>query len=556
MPKRYFLLFFMLLTGGQRVQAQGYRIVYLENELKKPFYVRFQEQLLSSTAEGYLIIPKVAQDTITLTIGFPKNTRPAATYQLAMQGKDVGVIIREVDSMNWGIYDHRTSALIPPQTEWPYYKSEALPQTDRFSSVLAQVSNTPELNEKWIAVQHATDSSKLPRLLNPPTILKNKADSTQVVSVHTSHVISADTLHATLNSSRVSDTIDLQNTDTSKSATEIVNPLNLVTVKNERADSLAKVVTTLSEPKLVSADSINSIKPVVLTDTSMHLSQTSATPSITDSTSVAILAPQDTLIVKENISSANVLVALNETGQGNYRAMDSITSPALHISSDGPLSSDSTIVIRTVVTDSAKSNGQTTASKTDTLRYSTVVSSDQQSPADKLLTDSSFQQLDTINVAHNLASQKTDTAIMIPIDTASLKNQTDTVRLMVDSMVVERIKGDTIQKQVSDTVVVMATLPSGCARLATADQVWQLKKKLRLQDNERLMLLVAKDELPQACFTVAEIKEMALFFRTEETRFRFLEMAVDRLSDKGNGMQLLDIVAEGEFRSRLLDRLR
>lgn len=62
--------------------------IYIQNEGGKPFYVRSQDTLLSSSPTGYLIIPQLARGTYRVTIGFPRNEAPESSFQIDLTGAD------------------------------------------------------------------------------------------------------------------------------------------------------------------------------------------------------------------------------------------------------------------------------------------------------------------------------------------------------------------------------------------------------------------------------------------------------------------------------------
>lgn len=550
-----FFLFLLICLSGQWVQAQGPRFVYVENEQRKPFYVRFQDRLLSSSAEGYLVIPQLVSDTINLTIGFPKNTRPASTFQLSLQGKDVGLIIREVDSINWGLYDHRTRILLLPQTQWPVYKSEALPQTDRFSAVLAQVSNTPELNEKWVAVQQPTDSSKLPRTLDPPSKIQIRYHAILAAYFKAINRLPADSLRIVAISTPVIKVHDTLQIDSVKTLTAVSIITDSVTTKIDSTVLATKLSEIQTEKNHQAIDSVNVLIKATASDTTALLPTNS--PS-TDSVLIANLhTDQDSGVVRID-TAIHAIAEPISSAQAQMIQPDSIPKPVDSLSL--VLHNDTHTNDIGKTSDSAMVLDKVDSLEPDVPINPVVLSSPGQDSASVLATDSIASPKDTgVHVSGQLENL-TDTLVVHVVSWDSVGNKNDSLNHPTDTTSASGMPDLPVVKQESDTMLVQAAvntaLPLGCVQVATAEQVLQLKKKLRMQDNMRLMLLVAKDATEQACFSTSQITELAAVFLSEEMRFRFLEMAIDRLSDPHQKKDLLNCLTQAAFQKKLAERMQ
>jgi hypothetical protein len=125
--------------------AQDDHFIYVQTSDRQPFYVRISDKIISSTDYGYLTIPAIQSDTISFTIGFPKNKWPGAKYIVPIENKDHGYHLNLIDSI-WGMYDFQTGELVEPVERYQIRINTVVRAQDEFSSVLSQVSNTPELN--------------------------------------------------------------------------------------------------------------------------------------------------------------------------------------------------------------------------------------------------------------------------------------------------------------------------------------------------------------------------------------------------------------------------
>jgi hypothetical protein len=77
-------------------QAGKTFFVYLQNEAGTPFYVKNSDSVMSSSPAGYMIIHGLRKGQYRLTIGFPKNQMPEASFDVGVKGSgDEGFLIRK-----------------------------------------------------------------------------------------------------------------------------------------------------------------------------------------------------------------------------------------------------------------------------------------------------------------------------------------------------------------------------------------------------------------------------------------------------------------------------
>ena len=146
MRRLYIFLFLSLV--GLASKAQQFHFVYLQTDNKQPFYVRINEKLYSSSASGYVVIPKLIEGTHTITVGFPKNEWPSQNIAIKVANKDQGFLLKNFESKGWGLFNFQTMEVVTAANEvsnQPVITNE--PSNDQFSSVLADVVNTPSIKE-------------------------------------------------------------------------------------------------------------------------------------------------------------------------------------------------------------------------------------------------------------------------------------------------------------------------------------------------------------------------------------------------------------------------
>ena len=137
-----------LLLVSNLVRSQSTHFIYIQADEKQAFYVKIKEKVFSSSDLGYLTIPHLSEGSQKFTLGFPKNQWPSINYNIEIGDKDLGFQLKKVDSNTWALYDIQTSELVSPY-EGNQPQTEILQDnTDDFSNILAEVSNTPSIKQK------------------------------------------------------------------------------------------------------------------------------------------------------------------------------------------------------------------------------------------------------------------------------------------------------------------------------------------------------------------------------------------------------------------------
>jgi hypothetical protein len=139
-PGLFAIAFFCTLqTFGQ----QDY-FMYLQTGDNQAFYVRFRDKVYSSTGSGYLILSKLPDSTTQLTIGFPKNIFPEQRFDVPVDHRDAGYLLKNFGDKGWGLFNLQTAAVIMSSSPPEEKKSPDLTitrRTDAFSLLLANAVN-------------------------------------------------------------------------------------------------------------------------------------------------------------------------------------------------------------------------------------------------------------------------------------------------------------------------------------------------------------------------------------------------------------------------------
>ncbi len=147
--QKYACILVLLMSVSLSSIAQQNRFVYLQTDNRQPFYVKMNKLVYSSSATGYLIIPKLTDNTYEMSIGFPKNEFPEQQLNLKVDGKDAGYVVKNFGEKGWGLFNLQTLAVVMA-TAKPGTPEAGKPQSseDEFSRVLAGVVNSPDIAQK------------------------------------------------------------------------------------------------------------------------------------------------------------------------------------------------------------------------------------------------------------------------------------------------------------------------------------------------------------------------------------------------------------------------
>ena len=145
------LLVFLVLSFYSKGQSNHF--VYIQTEKKQPFYIKLNNQILSSTDAGYVIIPMLTVGDYQLVIGFPKNQHPPITFLISINGNDLGFMIQQNADEKLALLNLQTAEIIQQKEDAGSSKIIYETNTDEFSKVLAAATNTTLIRRQIITIK-------------------------------------------------------------------------------------------------------------------------------------------------------------------------------------------------------------------------------------------------------------------------------------------------------------------------------------------------------------------------------------------------------------------
>jgi hypothetical protein len=108
---KYLLQIVLLTFFLNSVAAQEKHFVFIQSDNKQPFYVSINGKIYSSTASGYVIIPKQLEGEYNAVIGFAGNSFPEQSFKYVIDKKDLGFNLKNFGEKGWGLFNLQTLAV-------------------------------------------------------------------------------------------------------------------------------------------------------------------------------------------------------------------------------------------------------------------------------------------------------------------------------------------------------------------------------------------------------------------------------------------------------------
>lgn len=141
---------FMLIAtmAFQALSAQHY--IFIEADGQQPFYLKQGNKMVSSSAAGFLILPKITTSELEFSIGFPKNSYPEVAFYINGTDRDRGFQLKLMEGQGWSLFDRTSLEVIKggsPKTA-PIEMQLTLKEEGNFAKLLAATTDDKSLLEK------------------------------------------------------------------------------------------------------------------------------------------------------------------------------------------------------------------------------------------------------------------------------------------------------------------------------------------------------------------------------------------------------------------------
>lgn len=186
--KRIYLIVFLMSCLISRGYSQLNHFIYLQSDNQQPFYLKYNNRIISSTSSGYLILSKLKEGNTSFSIGFPKSDQAEQKFLVLIDKTDKGFLIKNFLEKGWGLFDLQSSSVLyASNTEQINQKNgidtvaSIIPVTDDpFANMLSKV--TQDTTVKNVSVIKEKNEIKIPPVANQVTTTENteKKDSIKI----------------------------------------------------------------------------------------------------------------------------------------------------------------------------------------------------------------------------------------------------------------------------------------------------------------------------------------------------------------------------------------
>ena len=248
-----------------KAQAQQQHFIYIQADNKQPFSVNLNGKYYSSSAIGYIILPKLTDGTYTLAINFAKNSYPEQKFTVNIAGKDYGYALKNFDNKGWGLFNFQTTDVVMGDTTTASQGSNpanVTKNTSAFGNMLADVVNDKSINTLSSAdtvttanKNATTDKHNETAAANVPDTIVAALDTiTNTITQNNDAAKATDTLNEMARADTLSeDTANFNTTGVIKAQENIGEKgtdLTFIDFNGEHSDTIKAFIPSAEEKKL------------------------------------------------------------------------------------------------------------------------------------------------------------------------------------------------------------------------------------------------------------------------------------------------------------------
>ncbi len=197
---RFLAIILLIFTALGHANAQQHYFIYIQSDSQQPFFSRIDKDVYSSSANGYVIIPKLMDSVYQVTVGFPEERWPDYIFNCVLNKKDRGYLLKNFNEKGWGLFNLQTMEVIMgTKVEKPVeQKSNSfIPATnDEFTMILASVVDDPQLRHTELIQNDEVRTAVAKQEIKKPEETKKgsetKLETAAIVQAKTNDEVSAE----------------------------------------------------------------------------------------------------------------------------------------------------------------------------------------------------------------------------------------------------------------------------------------------------------------------------------------------------------------------------
>lgn len=242
----------LIITLPVFLSAQLNHFIYLQTEGKQPFYAKIDKKVFSSSAAGYLIIPKLKDGRYNVTIGFPKGEIDEQTFLCTVNSKDAGYLVKKFGDKGWGLFNLQTLDVVMAggsHTE----AAKTTAKADEFSSLLSEVVNDPSIKQPEKPITEAKEIKNLPEQADKPAAVVSPIKSVIIKSKEIATNIGVEAMYIDITADS-RDTVIVIITDEPEGSHEANKPLAIMNngrsnTQNDTEEKMTSLNRDLDKPQ-------------------------------------------------------------------------------------------------------------------------------------------------------------------------------------------------------------------------------------------------------------------------------------------------------------------
>lgn len=479
---------FCLLSGT--VCAQQNHFIYLQSEESKPFYIKLNNKLISSSEAGYLILPEMTDGEYKLTVGFPKNQAPEVSYTITVNQKNEGYLLKNLADRGMVLFNMHTLNIL----------EGAVPNAN------TTVSTSKIVDDPF--------STMLASAVKDPTLLEVKTITEVPITKPKQEVKSEEPVQAKKESASV-EKKPLQETVSATAPTEIPKP-----------NQSKPVPDTIFMSDTVYAKGNEAIKKI--------LQEKTGNSDVTYAVKTA--TGMDTIRVEMAANQSSQKEEAHYSANANTERKDSSILKPISVYKENADSIEYTITPTVWPKDTTKEELPIQEIKT-VQEVKSEKKNETQVLADSVIIESKSAALE----------QKPEPRILDADKILEANNKADAKNSKENKEAKPTKKDELI---VLPQRVTESSVNSDCKEFATDQDFLKLRRRMASQTNEDNMVREAKKYFKLKCFSTDQLKDLSFLFRSDQGKYIFLDAAYPFTSDSNRFGELQTLFQESYYINR------
>jgi hypothetical protein len=147
------VLFLFLSTMAGTAFSQKIYFAYLQSDDGSPFYARMNDKVYSSSSAGYLILSRLRDSVYTIYIGFPGKESGENRFNIAVNHKDQGFLLKSFGEKGWGLFNLQDMSVQMSSSPSAAIKTVDEKDVSDFTEILSRATDDPSLKQKTVVVE-------------------------------------------------------------------------------------------------------------------------------------------------------------------------------------------------------------------------------------------------------------------------------------------------------------------------------------------------------------------------------------------------------------------